>query len=532
MSEADRMRLSDALQAAEGPLAAYLLERRWFASKARALRRVALSDVIPLAGLPEAALCLVRAELAGADETYLLPLALARGEAAAGIRARAPGAVVAELEAGALLHDACSEPRLGEALLRLIRGRGRRRGERGELRGSTVSGAAIAVGLPPRAVGVEQSNSSLIFGDQLILKLCRKLVDGISPELELGRFLAGRYPHSPALLGSLEYRRDQGEPVTLAILQRFVPNRGDAWAYARGELRRFYARVRAGRERAPSLPPGGPLALAGTTPPPRVRELVGGRLLGAARLLGQRTGELHQALASPTSDPAFAAEPLGAADQRELHRSLTELAAESLALLRRTLPALPEAERAAASTLLARRASLRRRLARLVRERVELLRIRTHGDLHLGQVLHTGHDFVLIDFEGEPARPLAARRLKHVALRDVAGMLRSFHYAARTGLRELEGERTARSNRLARWAEAWQAWTGAAYLEGYLAATAGSGLVPAERVKLELLLDAFLLEKALYEVGYELNNRPAWVGIPLAGLTAILAADRGRRRAC
>jgi maltose alpha-D-glucosyltransferase/alpha-amylase len=524
-----RARLLDALQAARIPLAAYLQAQRWFAAKTRALRRVVLLDTIPLVRRPDTALCLVRAELAGADETYLLPLALAQDEAAAELRAREPGAVVAELAHGALLHDALSEPRVGDALLRLIRGRGRRRGEHGELRGAAVARAAIPVGLPPRLVGVEQSNSSLIFGDRLILKLCRKLVDGVSPELELGRFLAGRFPHTPALLGSLEYRQNEGEPVTLAILQRFVPNRGDAWAYTLGELRRFYGRVRAGRARPPSSP-GGPLALAGTTPAPPVRALVGPRLLDAARLLGQRTGELHLALAAPTTDPAFAAEPLGAAGQRELHRSLTELAGEILALLRSALPSLAEAERAAASRLLARRADLRRRLAGLLRERVEVPRIRSHGDLHLGQVLHTGHDFVLIDFEGEPARPLAARRRKHSALRDVAGMLRSFHYAARTGLGELGG-RASRSRRLERWADAWQSFAGAAYLEGYLAATATSGLVPEERAAVGLLLDTFLLEKALYEVSYELNHRPAWVGIPLAGLAAILdAGSRGPRR--
>jgi maltose alpha-D-glucosyltransferase/alpha-amylase len=525
--------LRDVLEAVEDHLAPYLQRCRWFGAKSQKLRSTSVVDTIPLPGLPETAICLIQAELEDESETYLLPLSIARGEKASEVRARWPQAVVADLELGSpatqgVLFDALADSSFCDALLQLIRGHRRLRGEHGSLQAAIAPKAEIEAGLRSRVVGVEQSNTSVVFEDRLILKLYRKLADGISPELELCRFLSGRYPHTPALAGWLEYRASEAteaEPTTIAILQRFVPNHGDAWAYTLAELRRFFERVLAKRERVPVVPRGGPLAMIDAQAPAVVLDMVGA-YLDAARLLGRRTGELHLALGSWTESSAFAAEPYTALYQRSVYQSLRNLSGGVIRLLRRGLPSLPEAERRSAQRFLKQQAVLTRQLDRFLHARLELMRIRTHGDLHLGQVLSTGKDFVLIDFEGEPARPLADRRRKRAALRDVAGMIRSFHYAARTGLLEsLERFAVAgrQRERLERWAECWQAWSVQAYLRGYLETVKGSPILPAGEAELGILLETFLLEKALYEVAYELNNRPDWVGLPLHGLEELLA---------
>jgi maltose alpha-D-glucosyltransferase/alpha-amylase len=438
--------------------------------------------------------------------------------------------VVAELDTGSQLCDALVEPGFSRELLALIAGRRKLRGAEGAIAGRPADGSdpLEPEALRPRVVGVEQSNTSIVYGEQLILKLYRRLDEGVSPELEVGRFLRGRFAHTPALAGWLEYqpRAPGREPVTIGLLQTFVPNRGDAWSYTLEELKRFFERVLA--KRVDAVVPSTPLALlVDREPPAEVRHMIGA-YLEAAGLLGRRSAELHLALAAVGDDQAFNPERFTAHHQRALYQSLRNQAGEALRLLRRMLGSLEEPERRLAQRLLGRRqALLGRGLERFLRARVTVTRIRTHGDLHLGQVLCTGKDFCIIDFEGEPARPLGERRGKRIALRDVAGMIRSFHYAARSGLGEARA-RSASSRRepaeLERWADAWRSWAGWAYLRGYLAAVGDTPIVPRERDELRVLLETFLVEKALYEVIYELNNRPSWVGIPLHGIEEILEA--------
>jgi maltose alpha-D-glucosyltransferase/alpha-amylase len=260
--------------------------------------------------------------------------------------------------------------------------------------------------------------------------------------------------------------------------------------------------------------------------PDLVRDFAGA-YLDVAKLLGQRTAELHAALASPRNNPAFAPEAYGALGKRSFYQSLRNLASRSLDALREALPKLAEPDAQLAAQVLKRERQISARLKSVLERELAGQRIRCHGDYHLGQILFTGRDFVIIDFEGEPARSLKDRRRKRSPLADVAGMLRSFHYAAYGVLSgELPGSQTRPEDvpLLERWAPVWYGWVASAYLESYLRTLEPAALLPKEIDKLELLLDVHLIEKSLYELGYELNNRPRWVRVPLRGILDVLDA--------
>jgi maltose alpha-D-glucosyltransferase/alpha-amylase len=379
---------------------------------------------------------------------------------------------------------------------------------------------------PPVVMGTEQSNTSVRFGDRLVLKLIRKLSPGVNPDLEIGRLLTEkRFAHCAPTAGAIELRLDQDEPMTVAILQGFVPNQGDAWSYAVNRLESYFAAA-LGQE-LPALPASFPVSLLDEAPPGPAAELIGD-FLDSARLLGRRTAEMHLCLGSEEKLPEFRPETFSKLYQRALYQSMRSLAGKALPLLRWQFNRLPEGLRPLAVWVMEHENELMNRFRELLESRISTLRIRCHGDYHLGQVLFTGSDFVIIDFEGEPGRPITERRIKRSALRDVAGMLRSFHYAAYAALvrRAKNGSSAGTREALEHWAEFWQRWVGAEFLKSYLQEAAGGRLVPGSREELRVLLRALLLEKAVYELSYELNNRPDWVGIPLRGIRQLLSEDR------
>ncbi len=511
-------------RALEPALPGYLAARRWFGGKARSIARVELLDAVPLPdGSREARFALLRvAYLEGEAETYAVPLAFATGERGEQVRRALPAAELTELVAGGergVLYAAEREPAFAHALLDAVAQGRRIDGAGGALVAwHTDAFARLApdlAALEPRPFTGEQSNTSIRFGEHAVLKLFRKTEPGQNPELELGAFLTGvaRFPHAPPVLGAIEYHPSGGEPMAIAILQAYVPNQGDAWTFTLGAVREALART-AG-EPPPPFPSGHLLDLA-ASPPPGARELAAS-YLDAASLLGRRSAELHLALSGPRAPADFAPEPYSAADRRALHDGVAELVRRTFALLQRRRDALPPSARAQAEVFLEREGELTRSIAWVLAEPLGALRARTHGDYHLGQVLWTGRDFVVIDFEGEPARPLAARRAKRSPLADVAGMLRSFHYAAYQGLAESPGaqEGTAR---------AWYRCVAAAFLRAYLGTARGAAFLPANPLELRRLLDLFLVEKAIYELAYELNNRPDWVTLPLRGIAEQLGS--------
>lgn len=526
-------------EALERALPAYLQARRWFAGKARQMRAVHLQEAVPLLG-GTAYVTIVQVDYTEGDpDRYLVPLAHATGDDARRIQRELPHAVVAGVrpaqdgtDAG-VLYDALIEPRVGTALLDAIAGRRRLRGAAGDLAATPTasfrrerSGRDVP---EPSVLRGEQSNTSVVFGDQWFLKLFRRLEGGLNPEQEILGLLAERgFEHVPTLAGVLEYQWDRNQRATAALLENLVPNQGDAWQLTLDALRQYCERSIAGDTEAPSvdLTARALLDLGAGEPPPLAYEMID-TYLDHAYLLGQRTGELHLALSGQPSDPAFAPEPFTSFYQRSLYQSSRSQLTRVFQTLRRRVADLAPPTQEEARQVLALHDGLLARFRAVVDQKIGALRIRCHGDYHLGQVLYTGKDFTIIDFEGEPARPLGERRLKRSALSDVAGMLRSFHYATRVVLRDQAANGMIRPMDVARlepWIRFWQAWVSATFLRAYRGAAGPAGFLPASRDEMQVLLDAHLLDKAVYEVGYELNNRPDWLSIPLQGLLHLLRA--------
>ncbi len=410
-----------------------------------------------------------------------------------------------------------------------------------EAQASSAFPAALAAHpLPSRVSSAEQSNTSILYGKEMILKLFRRLQPGENPDVELGRFLTevARFPHIPPFLGEIAMVRPGWTKTTLAMLQGLVANQGDGWQWFLDRLAEFISSVAELAAPPDSPAPGFLDSSSPQLPGPSAPSLQ------AAALLGRRTAQMHLALATPTDDPAFSSEPFTPDDLARDAARIEAQIVSALETLKLKLPTLDGATADSAGLLLSRRRSLLDRARAVAALAPEGLRIRIHGDYHLGQTLRTAAstpgnqapeggkdapgDFVLLDFEGEPARPLAERRQKQSPLKDVAGMMRSFSYAAHSALNQfLEQFLAARpesadvSGRLAAWAHCWQNAASAAFLRAYRETMAANPAILPSPSQSHSLLDAYLLEKALYELLYELNNRPAWVRIPLAGILAL-----------
>jgi trehalose synthase-fused probable maltokinase len=518
--------LSELRQRLPAQLPSFLAAQRWFGGKARQILGVEIADAIPLSSAETNAVVLMVTVkyLEGAEETYSVPLIPVAPPSGSSLADSAPKLA---MENGSVIvfGDAFASPQFLAELLDIIKREGEMQGENGRLRGSRTSSFSelfpSSDAVRPKPLTGEQSNSSVIYGDRLILKFFRRIEQGDNPDLEIGRFLTerARFPYVPRIAGCIEYEPQHGERTTQTILQEFVPNQGDAWRYALETLSAFY-------ERAGDPPPE--CGLSGSDEVPEFAGDPMGRLLKEMGLLGQRTAELHLALSSDSDDPAFAPEPFTMQFQNSLETSFAELTRRTLRLLRARMANVPAEYKDKPAEITAREQDIVRRFRSALSVLIEAMRVRIHGDYHLGQVLYTGSDFVIIDFEGEPARPLAERRIKQSPLQDVAGMLRSFHYAAFAPLLALPiGSSVSRSQiaKLGRWAEIWSRCAANRFLGQYYETSGAARYLPAGAQERTKLLDTYLLAKAIYELGYELNNRPAWVGIPLEGISRLLSAE-------
>ena len=512
-----------------GLLAEFLQKQRWFGAKARRIESTRLLDWSwLLQGAAPCALVLVQVVYAGGGEdTYFLPLAVTLGAPSEALAQAHPDAVVTAVRhrSGAgLLHDGLVDDAACLALLEAIGKGSELAGRQGVIRAFPAAAFDDLRGEPSSTLKVarssaEQSNTSILFGGRLILKLFRRLEEGPNPDFEIGRYLTEKagYERVPRLAGGIEYSRAGAGTTTLAMLQELVANQGDGWKLTLEELARYYEQVSLLRTSPEGLPDGTLVELASEEVPEAARDKIG-IYLDSAAMLGRRTGELHLALAADSSDPAFAPEPFTSADLDQLLAGLRDHAAQVFGTLKASLPSLPDDVVDRAAMVLAQRRRLLNRFRDLERSGLQAARIRIHGDYHLGQVLWVEHDFILLDFEGEPAHSLPERRLKQPALKDVAGMLRSYSYAVYAGLLNYTTRRAEEYDRLLPWATFWEKWTSVAFLRAYLETTRGAAFLPADPNQFQQFLDAFLLDKALYELGYELNNRPTWVRIPLRGI--------------
>ena len=451
----------------EGAFQEWIVQQRWFGSKSREVSHVEIVECIPLREEPpQLALALVEARFGeGTHETYQVPLGLRPSEE--GWSERVIG------DAGDwTVYDALADPAAGRELLHRMRRSSEETVEDGTLRFSWAESAGAGLGgtVDVRPVGVEQSNSSVVFGEALILKAFRRVEPGVNPELELLRFLSEReFPNIAPLAGWYEFE-GRFIDATLGILQEYLAGARDGWELALDEIA--------------SDPDA---------------------FLDRLRALGEVTGDLHSVLGSDSTRPDFAPD-------QPSQEALSLLTADVDEQIERIFLDLPETE--AVAPIAGRGQDVREKLQALSHIGAGGRVIRTHGDFHLGQTMLTDRGWVILDFEGEPARPLPERRLKRSPLRDVAGMLRSFSYVT-AGARLLRGVGVP---------EEWEERARAAFLEGYFEHV-DSGLLPPGEGPTAQLLSVFELEKAVYELRYELNNRPEWIGIPVAGILRLLEAD-------
>jgi maltose alpha-D-glucosyltransferase / alpha-amylase len=500
-------------QLEERALPQFITTQRWYGGKGSHVTRARMADqAIWSARGGEWLVALFDVDGAAESARYFIPLTLALQDRDEPRWGRMQAAAVARARQHArtgVLADAFADEGFCGALVEQIGRGGEQPLAHGRLRFTPTAayaelrgdpGGDLSSGLPL----AQSSNTALRIGERLFLKAFRRIEPGLSPELEMGRFLTevAHFPNVVPLAGAAEYVASDGTLATLALLQAYVQNQGDGWDYTVNYLVRFLE----DRRTAAPIPPdphGSYLALMAT--------------------LGERAAELHRALATPTDDAAFAAEPVTPDDVRLWRERVREELSATLELLSRP-PELPEPVRAPAAALLSRRDRLLRHVEAVQPSAAQGMKIRHHGDFHLGQVLLRRNDFIIADFEGEPARPLAARRAKGSPLRDVAGMLRSFLYARSVAVRRCMLESHEDCERWHPLLLAWEREARAQFLGAYAARVKGSELY-ASFEDTGRLLELFELEKALYELRYELRNRPDWVGIPLGSLLALAGGN-------
>ena len=528
----------------------YLRTRRWFGGKARTIQTTQITEVIPVPYREsEAYIVLLHVDYTeGLPETYVLPLAyvsesISRREQEGSTETVGAGSgshhdqAIAHIkvqgtdEVG-LLVDALADKDFLAFPLEAIASARRYKGSAGELLATTTDVITQfpieSLELEPRLLKGEQSNTSVVYGEKLILKLFRKVEEGLNPDLEIGRFLTEKKltQHFASVAGALEYRCPGSQPITLGILQEFVPDIRDAWSYTLDSLRDYFEQVLVKQIdiNQVELPSNALVSDLSVGIPDLAKEIIGS-YLASSELLGQRTAELHLALASDSENPDFAPEGFTSFYQRSIYQYMRNLAGRSLLLLKKRLSQLPSETQHLAQTVLNRQEQLMDRFGSILNLKITGQRTRNHGDYHLGQVLYTGKDFIIIDFEGEPARPMSERRMKRSPLRDVAGMLQSFNYAVNQALRNEVDTGMIRPESLPtmeQWAQFWYGWVASAFLNSYLLTTTDATFLPKSSQELQVLLDAYLLEKAVYELGYELNNRPDWAEIPLQRILQLL----------
>jgi maltose alpha-D-glucosyltransferase/alpha-amylase len=494
----------------------YLEAQRWYAAKGDKLQRASLSDYVLWEGGEKWLLALIGVQTAGEGGTYFLPLSLAwEDNDDDRMRTLAPATIakVRQQASIGVLADALADEAFCRAVVQAIgrnaevpsaHGKFRFRATRlfSEIAGRDV--ASLSVNRPQSL----SSNTIVNIGDRLFLKSYRRLRPGTNPELEIGTYLTevAHFPNCVAVAGALEHISAEGVTTTLALLQAYVANQGDGWAYTLDYLERFLEQWRNVNE-----------------PPP---EDVHGVYLALIRTLAIRTAQLHLAFASSSGNPAFDPEAVSDEDLESWKARVRDEAGATLELLSQRLGELTLPPRMDARTLIGQREKLVRRIEAISPAMAQAYKMRHHGDFHLGQVLLTKNDFLITDFEGEPGRTFEERRVKHSPLRDIAGMLRSFNYARWTALRSaLRGHED--DQRLAPLAEDWEQQVRREFLAAYDEAARESRFLP-PLAKARPLIELFELEKALYELRYELANRPGWAAVPLHGILTLAGIQAAR----
>jgi len=521
----------------------YLMQVRWFGGKGRMIQGIRIVDHASIPLEEESAfLLLIEVNYqSGLPETYQLPVAFAKEELAKKLEENCPKSAISRIVVNGhegLLYDAL----FGHELQREIFSRMANNHDVALKNSELVFTGNKALKkyfkenekIKSRVLSAEQSNTALIYDNKYFLKFYRKVDRAINPDLEITKFLSekAKFSYIPAFVGAVQWQYSSNA-IVLGMMQEMVENNGDAWEYMLDRLTAFNERILS-KHRA-NLPSPSELRGSFTSPvsydllPDDMKELLDASVAERVRLLGVRTGEMHIALASGIDVPDFKPEEFSLHYQRSLYSSFQTLVRATFQSQVRNLRKLPDNVKKEAEEVLAMKDQILDTFKRIYQKKFDVVKIRIHGDYHLGQVLFTGKDFIILDFEGEPARSYSERRLKRSPLRDVAGIIRSLHYAAYGGLFLNDQVRQEDMAKLLPFAEQWYHYMSGFFMQAYLETVHGSDFIPRDKDDLDVMLQTYILEKAIYELGYELNSRPDWVIIPLRGIKAIMAKSKAER---
>lgn len=519
-------------------LPGYLMARRWFGGKSRVMEavRIVRKASIPLNFRSVVILFLEVTYQEGLPEFYQLPVAFADDSESTRFIENCPQSVIAKLRVGAtegILYDAMFGLAYQTAVLQHIANNDKIPQQNGDV--LTFEGKEFVKQLTenpdamkPRVLSVEQSNTSVIYGSQLFLKMYRKLDYVMNADVELSRYLSEDtgFTHMPAFAGTISWKTGP-DTLVLGMMQRLVENSGDGWSYVLDRLDELAEKMLAN----PEVLALSPMLAAQPTRDtqelhPLLLDLFSGPLVEQIRRLAVRTAEMHLALGSHPEMEAFAPERYSLHYQRSLYSGLKSLVRNTFQNQGVNLPKLAPAIRQQAQEILDMQPQILDVFKNIYKHKIDVVKIRIHGDYHLGQVLFTGKDFVITDFEGEPARSYSERRLRRSPLRDVAGMIRSFHYAAYASLLLDNQIRSEDYDKLMPLMEEWYHYVSDIFLQTYIEGVKNTAYIPQTRAELDVLMTTFLLEKAIYELNYEMNNRPDWVIIPLNGIKALMRDAR------
>lgn len=519
----------------EKVLYSYLLKMRWFGGKGKVVEsiKVIKHARVPLQEDDHAVILLVEVQYdSGLPDTFQLPVAFGAGETASKIADNCPHAVICRLKVGeeeGILYDALYGNEFQQVVIHKMA-----HNQSISLKSSEIDfygnrylkkHVQSHPKIVPRVISGEQSNTSITYDNLFFLKFFRKVDRAINPDLEIVQFLTeyAKFKNVPAFVGAIEWKYENSGMV-LGLMQEMMESSSDAWTYMLDRLDDFNERILSQNDikRLPELQGSILDPLSYEEIPVEMKELLEGPVAERAHLLGIRTGEMHLALASGVDFPNFKPEPYSLHYQRSLFAGLQSLVRGTFNNQSRNLNKLPADIKTEAEDVLKMKDDVLRVFKNIYKRKIDVVKIRIHGDYHLGQVLFTGKDFYITDFEGEPARSYSERRLKRSPLRDVAGMIRSFHYAAYGGLFLDNQIRKEDIHRLMPYAEQWYHYMSGFFMKAYLETVQGSGFIPKSKEDLQTLMTTFLLEKAIYELNYEMNNRPDWVVIPLRGIKELV----------
>lgn len=506
----------------ESILAEYLLSCRWFIGKSQVMQSVHISDVIPISYQEtEAVISLIQVEYTeGFPDTYVLPLSYATEERAEEIQETMPQAVIASVkvdEEAGILFDAIASENFMSALRQMIVNRMTYPGKLGRLVATTTDAITpeedTLQGQFETAIEKgNRINTLVVYGGRFVFKLFRRVEEGINPELEVRHFLGSRAPlaHIAPVIGGLEYRRHRSDAMTIGVLQPYIPDATNAWTVTLDILRDYFDRVVVEQANLEEIPlPTEELVNLIEQPVPELAALTIGSYLSNAELLGQRTAEMHIALSADYDNPDFSPAPFTSLYQRSIYQYSRNLTGQVFFRLKKLLPSLPLRTQTLGHQLMTRKDFLLARLRQVLNLKITAMRTRCHGNYGLEEILFTGKDYVILDFEGEAYRTLNERRMKRSPLRDVAGMLLSFDYATRVALRnEVENGMIREENlvQMQQWSQFWSAWVRGAFLKSYLETAAQDSFLPKSTAELEVLLECYLLENAIQDLGIYLQE--------------------------